>query len=59
MVTSSSTNFYKVFYYMEHLQKNVANSSFHLVRYDNWTKTVSIFSTYKSVATNIIKVALF
>ena len=53
MVTSSSTNFFKYFFCQgdQVLQKrfikaNVTNSSFHLVKDDNWTKTVYDLSRY-------------
>ena len=38
--------------------KNVANSSFHLVTYNNCTLKVCILSRYTSVATNLTKVVL-
>ena len=41
------------------LLKNVANSSFHLVTYNNWTIKVCILSRYISVVTNLTKVVLF
>ena len=39
-------------------KKNVANSSFHLVTYNDCTLKVCILSRYTSVATNLTKVVL-
>ena len=47
---SSSMNFYKI---------NVANSSFHLVTYNDSTLKVCILSRYTLVATNLTKAVLF
>ena len=57
MLTSSSTNFY--FYQGPFRKINWTNSSFHRVTSDNCIKTGYIFSRYKSVAINLIKVVLF
>ena len=53
MVTSSSTNVFKYFFCQgsQVLQGSftetiVTNSSFHLAKYHNWTKTVYILSRY-------------
>ena len=60
IATSSSTNFYKYFFCQgsqvmkkPFIKTNVTNSSFHLVKHDNWTKTVYDLSRYiyKSVQT--------
>ena len=37
----------------------MTNLSFHLVKYDNWTKVVYILSRYIKVPTNLTKVVLF
>ena len=66
MVTSSSINFFKYFFCQgvqvlqgPFIETNVTNSSFHPVKYHNWTKTVYILSTYIYVPTNLTKVILF
>ena len=66
MVTSSSINFFKYFFCQgvqvlqgPFIETNVTNSSFHLVKYHNWTKTVYILSTYIEVPTNLTKLILF
>ena len=53
IATSSSTNFYKYFFCQgsqvmkkSFIKTNVTNSSFHLVKHDNWTKTVYDLSRY-------------
>ena len=57
MVTSSCTNFFILFCQGSQvlrgpfIKTNVTDSSFHLVTYDNWIKTVYILSRQKSVAT--------
>ena len=37
------------------IKTNVTNSSFRLVKYDNWTKTVYILCRYIYVPTNLAK----
>ena len=53
MVTSSSINFLKESFCQgiqvlqrPSIETNVTNSSFHLVRYHNWAKTVYVLSAY-------------
>ena len=53
MVTSSSINLFKYFFCQgvqvlkgPLIETNVTNSSFHPVKYQNWTKTIYILSTY-------------
>ena len=53
MVRSSSIDFSKYFFWQDiqvlqgpFIEPNVTNSSFHPVKYHNWTKTVYILSTY-------------
>ena len=53
MVTSSSITFFKYFFGQgiqviqgPFIETNVTNSSFHLVKYHNWKKTIYILSTY-------------
>ena len=66
MVTSSSINFFKCFFCQgaqvlqgPFIGTRVTNSSFHSVKYHNWTKTVYILSTYIYVPTDLTKVILF
>ena len=41
------------------IQTDATNSSFYLVKYRNWTKTVYILSRYIQVSTKLTKVVLF
>ena len=41
------------------IKSNLANSSFYLDKYDNWTETVYILSRYTSLCTNLTKVVRF
>ena len=66
MVTSSSINFFQYLFCQgvqvlqgPFIKTNVTTSSFHLVKYHNWTKTVYILSTYIEVPTNLTKLILF
>ena len=66
MVTLSSINFFKYFFYQgiqvllgSFKKTNMTNSSFHLVKYHNWRKMVYILSTFTEVPTNLTKVILF
>ena len=66
MVTSSSTNVFKYFFCQgsqvlqgPFTETIVTNSSFHLAKYHNWTKTVYILSRYIYVSTNLSKVVPF
>ena len=65
MVTSSSINFFILFSKVSQVRQgtfiksNVTNSSFDLVKYDDWTKTIYILSSYTPIGTNLTKVVLF
>ena len=65
MATASSTNLF-IFYWQasqvisgHYIKRNLANRSFHLVKYGNLTKTVYILSTYIPVGWNFSKVVPF
>ena len=65
MVTASYTNFFILFgptsqvLSAHFIKRNLPNSSFHLVKYDNSTWTIYIFSRYRPLGTNLTKVLLF
>ena len=67
MVTSSSINFFKYFFCQgiqalkgSFIERNVANSSFHLIKYHSSTKTVYNLCAYiYIVATNLAKLVYF
>ena len=65
MVTSSSANFFTLFCKVSQvlqgtfIKSNMTNSSFDLVKYKDWTKTVYILSTYTPVGTKLTKVVIF
>ena len=65
MATARSTNFFILFWQGSQvlsghfIKRNLANLSCHLVKYNNWRKTVYILSRYTSVGTNLAQVGLF
>ena len=66
MITPSSTNLFIPFWQASQVlsgrfivKRNLANWSFHLVKYGNLTKTVFIFSRYTPVGRNFSKIVLF
>ena len=65
MATASSTNLF-IFYWQasqvisgHYIKRNLANWSFHLVKYGNLTKTFYFLSTYTAVGWNFSKVVPF
>ena len=64
MATARSTNFFLSWQVSQVLsghfiKRNWANLNCHLVKYNNWRKTVYILSRYTSVGTNLAQVRLF
>ena len=62
MVTASSSNLFILFWQASQklsrrfIKRNLANWSFHLIKYGNLTKTVCILSRYTPVRRNLSKV---
>ena len=65
MVTANCTNLFITFWKGSQvlsghfIKTNLVNWSFHLVKYDNLTKTVYILSRYTPVRRNLSKVVFF
>ena len=65
MLIGSSTNFFILceqgsqVLWGHFIKRNLANSSFHIVKNGNLTKTVYISSRYTSIGKNLSKIAFF